>query len=655
MAKWIWNYGDYEIYHVNEVLSRRQEFGADYPPFWNLYAPTPKVKFCRKFTCTTDGSMTLHVNGMGYILIDWVRYPADKKAEVKAGEHYVEVVIMNTSGLPCAFIESDVCPSDENWYTYDYDGKHIPAGTHEKYNSLSITPETFLFSYEHMEPVSVTERDNGLLYDFGKELFGYLYIDNANPSDSMHVSYGETIEEAVDTEYSLLFEDVSGNSSYKLVQRAFRYIYITGSSAAISVHADYEYLPLEYKGNFECDVEDVNKIWDMCAYTLHLNTREVFLDGIKRDRWIWSGDAYQCFKFNNYIFFDKDIVTRTLIALRGKEPFYEHINTITDYSLYWVISLYDFYTSFADVDFIKIIYPRAVSLMDFCTTRLNSEGFIVGQEIDYGFKDWVFIDWSDIDKTGAVSALQMLLIEANRSMAKLAKLIGEPYEKYEKTADELVEKVNKFFWNEEKGAFIDSYESGKENVTRHSNIFAIMYDIATESQKEKIMQNVLLNDNITKITTPYFEGYELDVMGKCGNFKYIEDMLISYWKGMLDLGATAVWEEYNPANSGLEHYGAYDNKYGLSLCHAWGASPIYLLGKYYLGVTPTSPGYETFEVKPYLGRFGHIKGTVPINGGSVKIDLTNERLSVIADKDGGTLIFGGNTYPIIANEELVID
>ena len=169
------------------------------------------------------------------------------------------------------------------------------------------------------------------------------------------------------------------------------------------------------------------------------------------------------------------------------------------------------------------------------------------------------------------------------------------------------------------------------------------------------MQNVLLNDNITKITTPYFEGYELDVMGKCGNFKYIEDMLISYWKGMLDLGATAVWEEYNPANSGLEHYGAYDNKYGLSLCHAWGASPIYLLGKYYLGVTPTSPGYETFEVKPYLGRFGHIKGTVPINGGSVKIDLTNERLSIIADKDGGTLIFGGNTYPIIANEELVID
>jgi hypothetical protein len=28
----------------------------------------------------------------------------------------------------------------------------------------------------------------------------------------------------------------------------------------------------------------------------------------------------------------------------------------------------------------------------------------------------------------------------------------------------------------------------------------------------------------------------------------------------------------------------YGRPFGKSLCHAWGASPIYLLGKYYLGV-----------------------------------------------------------------------
>lgn len=649
MSQWIWNYGDYEIYHANKVSARRQEFGADYPVLWRLSSLEPRVDFYKNFSCTSDGSITMHVNGIGYFVLDNTMYPANKKIKVKVGNHSVRAGIMNLAGLPSVFMESDVCPSDESWYTCDPDGKKIPVGTDKKYNSPSTTPETFLFSYQRMEPVSVTKHNNGLLYDFGKELFGHLWIADADPSDSLGVFYGESKDEAIDTENSILSEYVSGSSDYKLVQRAFRYIFITGSKA-VTVYADYEYLPLEYKGSFECDSEDINKIWNMCAYTLHLNTREVFLDGIKRDRWLWSGDAYQCFNFNRYLFFDKDIVTRSLIALRGKEPFTQHINTITDYSLYWVISLYDYYMTFGDTEFISIIYPKAVTLMDFCLKRVNSDGFITGFN-----NDWIFIDWSDIDKTGAVCAEQMLFIEANRSMAKLARLVGQPYEQYEAAADRLINDVNKFYWSDEKGAFIDSYESGKENVTRHANIFAVMYDIATDTQKEKILKNVLLNDNITKITTPYFEGYELDVMGKCGNFDYIEDMLFSYWKGMLDLGATTVWEEYNPALSGSEHYAMYGNSYGKSLCHAWGASPIYLLGKYYLGVTPTSPGYETFEVKPNLGRFGHIKGVVPINGGSVKIDLTKERLSVTADKDGGTLIYNDRVYTLVANRELIIN
>lgn len=40
----------------------------------------------------------------------------------------------------------------------------------------------------------------------------------------------------------------------------------------------------------------------------------------------------------------------------------------------------------------------------------------------------------------------------------------------------------------------------------------------------------------------------------------------------------------------------YGRKFGKSLCHAWGASPIYLLGKYYLGIKPTSAGYATYLV-----------------------------------------------------------
>lgn len=651
---WIWNYGDYEIYHSNLANSRRQEYGADCPVFWKYYDVDKNVKFVSDVTAESDGYIILHLCGIGCISVDGERFASGKKISISKGNHKLSVCVCNTSGLPAAFIESDVCSTGEGWYSIDTgiyscsEKKKMPVGFDKQYDCPEKTPEHFIFSSQRINPQSKEYRNGGILFDFGRELFGYLTVQNVKPSENIHVSYGESLEEAIDMDFSILFEDISGKSEYKLRQRAFRYIFLKGGENA-EVYADFEYLPLEYKGSFKCDNDSVNKIWDMCAYTLKLTSREVLLEAVKRDRWLWGGDAYQAFKFSNYLFFDKDIVRRSIIALRGKEPFDEHINTIIDYSFYWVLSLYEYYMTYKDDSFLKFIYPKAVSLMNFCADRVNGDGFIIGKG-----NDWTFIDWSDLDKDGAVCAEQMLWIAANRAMAKLSVVVGEDGGMYSNTEKIMIEKVNKFYWNSEKGAYIDCYESGKNHVTRHANIFAVMYDIATPEQRESIIKNVLLNDSITKITTPYFEGYELDVMGKTDNFAYIENMINSYWNGMLDLGATTVWEEYDPKLSGAEHYEMYGNKYGKSLCHAWGASPIYLLGRYYLGVYPTSYGYDTFEVNPQLGNFKFIEGTVPINGGEVKVKLTENELKVIASKDGGTLVWNGKKYALTANEEAVL-
>ncbi len=642
---WIWNYGDYEIFHSNRVNARRQEFGVDYPTFWKYYDVDRNVRFYTEIETEIDGNIKLFLNGKGYILVDEQQYGAETVISLKKGKHTLKISVVNLTGLPAAYIESDVCSTNNEWYTLE-NGAKKQVGFDIHYDCQEKNPESFPFAYEEKYPVSVQKYNDGVLYDFGKELFGFLYVSDVKASESIHVSYGESLEEAVDVENSILFEDVSGENRYKLRQRAFRYIYLTGTENP-NVYAELEYLPIEYKGSFRCDDEDVNKIWDVCAYTLHLNMREVLTEAIKRDRWLWGGDAYQAFKFNNYLFFDKEIVRRSTIALRGKEPFNEHINTITDYSLYWVIGLHEYYVTYGDIEFIKNIYDKAVSLMEFCEAREDDKGFIVKKN-----NDWIFVDWSDIDKDGAVCAEQMLYIAANKAMAALTRLVGADPSSYEEKYSRLIETTNKFFWKEEKGAYIDCYESGKNHISRHANVFAILYDVANEEQKAKIIENVLENDKITKITTPYFEGFELDVMGKIGHFDFIENTIKTYWKGMLDLGATTVWEEYNPNLSGAQHYEMYGNKYGKSLCHAWGASPIYLLGKYYLGVTPTSSGYETFEVKPYLGGFKFIDGVVPIKDGSVRVKLSQDKLSVVATKNGGTLIWAGKSYALEANKEL---
>ena len=667
---WIYNQGDYEIYHTNLVNSRRQEFGVDYPVVWKVYGVEPKVDFHAEVYAEEDTTFVLHLEGKGYVFVDaWEkefadgamvdvakqdappdrRYRPGVSVSLSKGAHHLHICCLNLTGLPAAYIESEHIVSDGSFYTVGPCGEHIPVGFSAMHDSPEKIPSRFLFSYERKRPVSEKKQNGGTLFDFGKEIFGLLYLKNCSPEEEIHVSYGESLEEALDVKHALVWEDVCGQSEYTLVQRAFRYIFITGTDAP-AVEADYEYLDLPYRGCFRCDDESVNRIYDTCVYTLHINTREILTEAIKRDRWLWSGDSYQAFKFNTYLFHDKDIVRRSLIGMRGKDPFTEHINTIADFSLYFILSTWEYYETYGDLDFIRFIYGRAASLMEFCAGREDADGFFTKK-----YEDWIFVDWANIDKDGPVCAEQMLYITALRAMAKMAALIGQDGKAYEEKAEKLSALVNERFWRENLGAYVSSYTSGKEQVTRHANIFAVLYGIADEKKTEAIIKNVLENDQIPAITTPFFSGFELDAMAKIGRTDLVEKRIRTYWKGMLDLGATTIWEEYNPAFSGAKHYEMYHHRYGKSLCHAWGASPIYLLGRYFLGVYPTSVAYETFEVKPNLGGFGFFEGTVPVGDGEVRVYLSKEVLRVTATKEGGTLIFGGKRIPLPKNEEITIN
>ena len=203
-----------------------------------------------------------------------------------------------------------------------------------------------------------------------------------------------------------------------------------------------------------------------------MNSREFFLDGIKRDRWVWSGDAYQSYMANNYLFFNNEITKRTILALLGKPPYEQHINTINDYSMYLLIAIKEYYDNTGDIDFINFVWPRAKALYDFISSRTNENDYICARP-----GDWIFIDWSEMDKSGPFCAEQILYWQTKNSMAKLAELVGEDSESYTKSAAKLKKSIMKDFWSSEKGAFIDCYTSGLNNVTRHANIFAVIFKI----------------------------------------------------------------------------------------------------------------------------------------------------------------------------------
>ena len=191
-------------------------------------------------------------------------------------------------------------------------------------------------------------------------------------------------------------------------------------------------------------------------------------------------------------------------------------------------------------------------------------------------------------------------------------------------------------------------------MTRHANIYAVLYDFADSEKQQQILENVLLNDKIPQITTPYFKLFELMALGQLGQMEQLQDYIDSYWGGMIENGATSAWEEYIPSRSGIEHYQMYGDKYGCSLCHAWGSGPILLLGKYCAGVKPTAIGTETFEVAPHPGRYQHFDAVVPVGEGTVSVRYADGHVTVETDVPGGTLRFAGQEVQIPVGKRVTI-
>lgn len=661
-ATWIYYPGDYEIWLGNEMQNRRTERGGFFPPFWKMDSHYVAVEFSTKLDLPTAEEVEIYVEGKYNIKLDGKILPAYDKITIPAGKHNLNIKVYNQANVPAIFVKGKTFGSDETWKVtfedkewIDESGKasdtssgttYLQAGRWN-FDSPLTPPSKFKLATTPMEAVNREKKEKGELIDFGKETFGFVKFHQLKGKGKLNIYYGESPEEALSTTHCETLDrfDIDNPTAKDLTindSKAYRYIYVEteGDLAYSSVSMLYEYLPLDYKGQFKCNDELINKIWDISAYTMHLTSREFFIDGIKRDRWIWSGDAYQSYLMNYYLFFDSPSVTRTMLNLRGKDPVTSHMNTIMDYTFYWFIGIYDYLQYTGDRQFVKQFYPRMQSLMDFCLSRRNSNGMMEGLA-----GDWVFIDWADfkMSKSGEVSFEQLLFCRSLETMALCANIMEdkENESKYSSLASDLKSKLFTSFWSTDKNAFIHNRENGimSDQVTPFTNMFAVLFDYLDAEKTNAVKENVLLNPDALKITTPYMRFYELEALCQLGEHNHVLKEIRDYWGGMLDLDATSFWEKYNPNETGTEHLAMYGRPFGKSLCHAWGASPIYLLGKYYIGVKPEKEGYKEFSIRPVLSDLQWMEGTVPTPNGEIKVYMDKKQIKVSATEGEGYLYF----------------
>jgi hypothetical protein len=263
-----------------------------------------------------------------------------------------------------------------------------------------------------------------------------------------------------------------------------------------------------------------------------------------------------------------------------------------------------YYRNTGDVALLQQCYPAIKSYL-LNVWQTNSQGLVI-----HRVGQWDWEDWGDnIDPPLLDNTWYLLALDA---AAEIAPLVGQPSDAalYSSRAQGIRNQYNASFWT---GAGYRSSTYTGETDER-GNAMAVLAGLTSPSQAAAL-RIVLIND---QNCSPYMEKYVLEALFRLG---YPDDALArmrSRYSAMISNSTNTLWELF-PATGGFNH--------------GWSSGPLGLLDEDVAGITATSPGFATFDVRPVLGTtLSRADAAVPSPYGLISIsaarDAVDYRLSV---------------------------
>ncbi len=470
----------------------------------------------------------------------------------------------------------------------------------------------------------------GILLDFGKELQGGVQIMigrmKSQKPVKLHVRFGESASEAMSeigdghnatNDHSdrdqVFFAPWLG--TIEIGDTGFRFVRIdlldeNRIVPVIGVRAVFLYRDLEYKGSFRCSDERLNKIWETGAYTVHLCMQDYLWDGIKRDRLVWIGDMHPETMTIMTVFGKQDIVPASLDLIKTSTPLPGWMNGISSYSMWWLIIQYDWYLYQGDISYLKKQQKYIVGL-------LNQLMKYIGRDNSEQLPETRFLDWPSSNQPKAIHAgLHALLVMTLDRGAKLCQILGEETcaQKCKLAEDRLRQYVP---------------DPGQSKQA------AALMALADLASPKKLNENIMAVGGARGIST-FYGYYVLKARALAGDYQGCLDAIRTYWGGMLDMGATTFWEDFDlawmnnscridqlprPGQNDIHgDFGNYSYKgFRNSLCHGWASGPTAWLSEYVLGIKPLEPGFRAVLIKPHLADLKWAEGTFPTPLGVIKV------------------------------------
>lgn len=499
---------------------------------------------------------------------------------------------------------------------------------------------------EPAPPCVLTASSNasaGVLLDFGRELQGYIEIFTPMTSSKdpvrVRVRFGESASEAMaelggrknaQNDHALRDEVVTlpwlgkitvGPSGFRFVR--IDAIDLKHPAQLSQVRAVLQIRDIPYVGSFQCDDDRLNRIWQVGAYTVHLNMQDYLWDGIKRDRLVWIGDMHPEVSTINAVFGFNEVVPKSLDLTRDITPVSEWMNGISSYSMWWVLIHEEMWMHHGNRAYLE-------AQKNYLQPLLQKLAKLVGADGRERINGMRFLDWpSSPNPQGVTAGLQGLLVMTLESGARLMTTLGD---------------------KETAKLCSDAAARGRKVVpdVNGSKSGAALLSLAGMVDAQKISTDVLKVGGPKGVST-FYGFYVLQALGKSGDIDTALDFIDTYWGAMLDFGATTFWEDFNlewtnnatridalvPAGRKDIHgdCGAYCYEgFRHSFCHGWASGPTAFLSQNVLGVKPLEPGFKRVRIAPRLGRLKWAEGTYPTPFGPIKVRHTKKPDGTIDSK-----------------------
>lgn len=367
----------------------------------------------------------------------------------------------------------------------------------------------------------------------------------------------------------------------------------------------------DHAASFESSDEMLNRIWELCRYSIKATTfAGIYVDG-DRERIPYEADAYLNQLSHYYTDHDKvmarDTIDHLLREGNGTWP--------SEWAPHMVFMVYADWLHTGETNWLAGRYPALKSKL--LLHRKGDDGLIFSEE--QGLKKTDIVDWPHKERDGYVftprnTVVNAFHLRAMTFMGVLARALGlaEEARQYDAKVAASYGAFQKTFFDPEKGLYRDGINT--DHMSSHANLFPLAFDLVPEAHRKPLADWLVSRGMRCSV---YAAQYLLEGLFENGADVQALALMTAKndrsWRHMVESGTTITWE-------------AWDMKYkpNQDWNHAWGAAPANLLPRFVLGAEPFAPGWKVARISPRPGGLKFAGGKVPTPHGPITIRWTND-------------------------------